>query len=105
MDARPIRHRVVLRTDRTLAAERGIVVTPTQENDHVKTRFKVAAALLPAAAVPIALGVGMPAGTASAANCTDGITLINHYLSVGDEVTALKIAGYLILDMIETGCI
>jgi hypothetical protein len=70
-----------------------------------KIRPKVAAALLPAAAVPITLGVGMPAGTASAANCTDGLTLINHYLSVGDEVTAFKLAGYLLLDMIETGCL
>jgi hypothetical protein len=47
----------------------------------------------------------MPAGTASAANCTDGLTLINHYLSVGDDVTAFKLAGYLLLDMIETGCV
>jgi hypothetical protein len=71
----------------------------------VKIRPKVAAALLPAAAVPIVLGVGLSAGTASAANCTDGLTLINHYLSVGDEVTAFRLAGYLVLDMIETGCV
>ena len=70
-----------------------------------KIHRKVAAALLPAAALPIILGVGMPAGTASAANCTDGLTLINHYLSVGDDVTAFKLAGYLLLDMIETGCV
>jgi hypothetical protein len=80
-------------------------VKPSQEDDQVpKIRPKVAAALLPAA-VPIILGVGMSAGTASAANCTDGLTLINHYLSVGDEVTAFKLAGYLLLDMIETGCV
>jgi len=70
-----------------------------------KIRPKVAAALLPAAAVPIILGVGMPGGTASAADCTDGIKLINHYLSVGDDVTAFKLAGYLLLDAIETGCV
>jgi hypothetical protein len=69
------------------------------------THTKIAAALLPAAAIPIAPGVGMPAGTASAANCTDGIKLINYYVSVGDDVTALKVAGYLLLDAVETGCV
>jgi hypothetical protein len=69
-----------------------------------KLRTKIAAVLVPAAAVPIALGVGMPAGTASAADCDDGITLAQHYLSVGDYVTGFRLMAYLLLDIADTGC-
>jgi hypothetical protein len=69
-----------------------------------KIRTRIAAVLLPAAALPVAFGVGIPAGTASAANCDDGLTLINHYLSVGDYVTGFRLMGYLLLDIAETGC-
>jgi hypothetical protein len=74
-------------------------------NQVFKNHTKIAAALLPAAAIPIALGVGVPAGTASAADCTDGLKLIKYYVSVGDDVTAYRLAGYLLLDAIETGCV
>jgi hypothetical protein len=69
-----------------------------------RIRTKVAAVLLPAAALPVAFGIGMPAGTASAADCDDGITLIQHYLSVCDYVTGFRLMGYLLLDMADTGC-
>jgi len=69
-----------------------------------KFRTKIAAVLLPAAALPIALGAGTPPATASAANCDDGITLINHYLSAGDYVTGFRLMGYLLLDIADTGC-
>jgi hypothetical protein len=69
-----------------------------------KLRTMTAAVLLPAAALPVAFGIGVPSGTASAANCDDGLTLINHYLSVGDYVTGFRLMGYLLLDMAETGC-
>jgi hypothetical protein len=69
-----------------------------------KIRTRIAAVLLPTAALPVAFGVGIPAGTASAANCDDGLTLINHYLSVGDYITGFRLMGYLLLDIAETGC-
>ena len=70
----------------------------------MKRRAKIAAVVLPGAVVAFAGGVATPAGSASAANCNDAITLINYYVSVGDCVTAAKIAGYTPIDMADTGC-
>ena len=68
-----------------------------------KNRTKIVAVLLPAAALPVAFGVGSPTGMASAADCEDGITLATHYLSVGDYVTGFRLVGYLLLDIAERG--